>query len=264
MNRLRQPVQVFLSAHLDDAVLSCGGTIRWLVRRGCRVVVVTVFAGVPTGWPTPAARAARKALGRSAGDVARRRAEDRTACTTLGVEAVHLSFLDSIHRRHRGRPIYRARAAVFGEPATADHALLAAATQALRELDEWTHADTIHVPLAIGQHVDHQLARRAAEAAARLPRNSVQPRSIRYYEDIPYVLGDAEALWRPGLACGLEPLVHALDEDCLNSRIAAINCYASQLPALWPGDPDWPGHLRRHARAVAAGDYGERLWLPAG
>jgi len=262
MTSPRRPVQLFLSAHLDDAVLSCGGTMRWLARRDFRVVVVTIFAGVPTGWPTPAARAARKALGRSAGDVARRRAEDRAACSTLGVEAVHLPFLDSVHRRRYGRPLYRTRAAIFGEPAAADQALVAVAAQALRGLDVWTRAETIHAPLAIGQHVDHQLARRAAEAAARAQRNPVPPRPIRYYEDVPYVLYDAEALWRPDLACRLVPLVRPLDEDCSNSRITAINCYVSQLPSIWPNDPDWPIELRRHARATAASDYGERLWSP--
>ena len=38
---------VYLSPHLDDAVLSCGGLIHRQVVAGQRPLVVTIFAGTP-------------------------------------------------------------------------------------------------------------------------------------------------------------------------------------------------------------------------
>ena len=42
---------VYLSPHLDDAVLSCGGMIHRQAQAGERVVVVTVCAGDPPPGP---------------------------------------------------------------------------------------------------------------------------------------------------------------------------------------------------------------------
>ena len=38
---------LYLSPHLDDAALSCGGQIAQATRRGARVLIVTVMAGDP-------------------------------------------------------------------------------------------------------------------------------------------------------------------------------------------------------------------------
>src|SRR5689334_12434287 len=79
------PTHVYLSPHLDDAALSCGGMIHQQTQAGERVVVVTLCAGGPpagalsdfaqslhTRWQTPVEA------------VAVRRAEDLAALKVLG------------------------------------------------------------------------------------------------------------------------------------------------------------------------------------
>jgi len=77
MARIKSEI-VFVSPHLDDAVLSCGGWIAKLVESGRKVVVVTVFSG-----------------GREGG---KRKEEDRKALKVLGVKGVCLDVVDAKFR----------------------------------------------------------------------------------------------------------------------------------------------------------------------
>src|SRR5262245_26192228 len=77
---------LFLSAHLDDVVLSCGALIQALAGR-CVITVATVFTAAG---PRPHTYAARSFLRQcAAGDAdslfAARRAEDRAVLDGLGV-----------------------------------------------------------------------------------------------------------------------------------------------------------------------------------
>jgi LmbE family N-acetylglucosaminyl deacetylase len=85
---------VVLSPHLDDAVLSLGGTIARASRAGTEVTVVTVFAGDPEStaeageWDTMCGFS-------TAGEAAReRRREDARACEILGAVPEWLPFPD--------------------------------------------------------------------------------------------------------------------------------------------------------------------------
>jgi LmbE family N-acetylglucosaminyl deacetylase len=85
---------VVVSPHLDDAVLSIGGTIHSLTRRGADVVVATIFAGDPDSsspasyWDCP--------RGNTQGEAVRqRRAENEAAVLELGASAVTLPWADS-------------------------------------------------------------------------------------------------------------------------------------------------------------------------
>ena len=83
---------VFLSPHMDDAVLSCGGTIHRLNRRKVPVEVVTVFTGSPTGELSPLAKWMHNAWGLPYNAVVYRREEDRQAIASLGGRATYLPF----------------------------------------------------------------------------------------------------------------------------------------------------------------------------
>ena len=86
---------LYLSPHLDDAALSCGGQIVQATRCGARVLIVTVMAGDP---PVDAENDyiaslhARWELDRDA--AAQRRAEDLAACALLGADALPLDVPD--------------------------------------------------------------------------------------------------------------------------------------------------------------------------
>jgi LmbE family N-acetylglucosaminyl deacetylase len=88
---------VVISPHLDDAVLSLGGTIASAAASGVRTLVVTVFANDPHEDGPAGTWDERCGFATAAQAAAVRRAEDRRACTLLGAEPVWLPFADSDH-----------------------------------------------------------------------------------------------------------------------------------------------------------------------
>ena len=170
-----------ISPHLDDAVLSLGGSIAAWVAAGTRVVIATVY----TTGPALAELAPRM---RKFADYATRRTEDAAACAALGAEP---RYLDQIERAFR-RP-YLTGWGFFHTPADRDgFTTLAQVTRALdplRELDP----ERIVVPLGIGNHVDHVEALIAATDWA-LANNLID--RVRFYEDF-YALSGTMRLQHP-------------------------------------------------------------------
>lgn len=227
-----------VSPHFDDAALSCGGAIERATRRGEQVTVVTVCAAPPAGSLSDYAASLHRRWGAPAGSeqqdalamVRRRQAEDVAALAILGATGRYLDVPDCIYRRDPiGGWLYESDPAIFGPVAADDAATADDIARQLQALPGLAPDTRMLVPLGVGHHVDHQLARRAAErVAARLGCQPV------YYEDYPYA-GDASAL-QATLAAekGLTPLVIALDEGALTAKIEAIQAYASQIGSFWP------------------------------
>lgn len=92
---------VFLSPHLNDAVFSCGGYISKLIEIGDSVKVITIFAGIPDIIEKSSSLTSNDTseLDRDGEIVNKRRKEDRLALASLGVDAIHLDFLDCIYRK---------------------------------------------------------------------------------------------------------------------------------------------------------------------
>jgi len=84
---MRLPI-IFLSPHLGDAVLSCGGMIYQLAQAGQAVQVITILAGDPS--PAPLSPFAQSLRDRWQADPAARRGEDVKALTLLGAEAIQV------------------------------------------------------------------------------------------------------------------------------------------------------------------------------
>ncbi len=248
-------LHLYLSPHLDDAVLSCGGQIVQWARAGERVRVVTVFAG---DVPEEAARTAfvqelhaRWGLGENPS--AARRAEDVAACKVLGTEATHLDFPDCVYRPGRmGAPLYPTRDAIFGPRAEVEKGLIEEIGRALGRLGLPRDA-TVYLPLTVGRHVDHQIVREAGERWAK-SRGAVRGLQIAYYEDYPYAESPEEVkaaldnYKKSSLAPRGQrtlarraqgPILQApetfraevveLDEGAMAAKVAAIACYRSQL-----------------------------------
>src|SRR5437764_2009359 len=90
---------LFLSPHLDDAVLSCGGTIADLVAGGEDVSALTFFAGQGVPPFAPLATELHACWGSPPDVVKLRRAEDVAALARLGASALHEDVPDAIYRR---------------------------------------------------------------------------------------------------------------------------------------------------------------------
>jgi LmbE family N-acetylglucosaminyl deacetylase len=224
---------IYLSPHFDDAVLSCGGLIFEQSRQGIQAEIWTIFAGdAPDGPLSPLALRCHADWGiPDVHDlVAIRRDEDQAAAAIVGAEIVHFSLPDCIYRRDAdGVPLYPEEVFVpfhaFDQGLDAD---IAAALAAELEPD-----DVLVSPLAIGDHIDHRLARLAAE---RL--NS----PLRYYADIPYVIRRPEALAPATQAIALD--CYPVSEAGLQAWIAGAAAYQTQMVMVFESDANMRAALR--------------------
>jgi len=214
---------IFISPHLDDAVLSAGGFIYDRTHTdGARIEIWTLSGGVPPeadSSPLAQFLHAQWGFASAAETVRARRLEDRQAAKIVGATPVHFDFLDCIYRRGAdGEWLYPA--SVFVPPHEADAHLPAAMTSVLAA--ELKPDDVVYSPLAIGNHVDHVLTRQAAEALGR---------PLLYYADIPYLLKHPEAI--ESLGQGKPLAARRVSQAGLDAWVRGIVSYRSQLSSLF-------------------------------
>lgn len=256
---------VYLSPHLDDAPLSCGGAIAEQRAAGEATLVVTfcTAAPPPEGPFSDLALEFHREWGLGPDEVvAARLREEQAAMATLGADGLWVGMLDAIYRHPAA---YNARATLFGVPDAADP-LLPAVRAVIAALHERLPDATFYSPLGVGSHVDHLVTQRAAEEALG--------DALVYYEDFPYVAREGALEERLAqLGAHLEPTVVPIGAG-LGPKIAAITAYSSQLPELAnsqlgrPAAADEAAALfaevvAGYARRVGDGSPAERLWRRA-
>jgi LmbE family N-acetylglucosaminyl deacetylase len=219
---------VYLAPHLDDVTFSCGGLLWEQSQRGDNVEVWTICAGDPPEGPLSAlAKTLHENWGTGRETPSLRRAEDEKACAVLSVKARHFEFPDCIYRRNpaTGEPVYSSSAAIFGPLSQIERdGLVAKVSQAIRAA--LPLEATLAVPVTLGNHVDHQLVRAAAEALRR---------PLIYYADYPYIL-KSEHLLGYLLRPGSKGEIHPISRHGLETWKKAVGCFASQMGTYWP-DP---------------------------
>ncbi len=253
-------MHLYLSPHFDDAVLSCGGLIAQQTGRGEQVVVVTLCAGAPPPGPVSAFAEFQHqrwlAEHPGADPISLRQAEDRAACSLLGAEPIYLDDLDCIYRRAPdGAWLYDSEESLWGPLHPGDNTTVLAAE--LARLIERLKPAFIYAPLAAGSHVDHQRARRVAEAWL------LDGMPVLFYEDFPYV-ERGETLWyalnRPAPGPWLR-LPQALTASQAQRKQQAAVCYASQLDVLFQGQAS--ARIYDYLALAGAPGLAEVLWQPA-
>jgi LmbE family N-acetylglucosaminyl deacetylase len=245
---------IYLSPHLDDAALSCGGAIARHSAAGARVLVVTICTAVPPadGPFSPFAEATHELWGLPPDRAMQGRLhEDSLAIAYLGADSMWVGMYDAIYRRPND---YIDNATLFGTPAPDDPLLpdLRAFIHALRER---VPRATMYVPLGVGNHVDHQIAYAAARAGAG--------DALAFYEDFPYV-AKAGALDQRLSALNQAFVTSTLDIDStLSRKIGAVAIYASQISSLFEDADGLRQQICDYAEQLRpdTGTYGERLWL---
>ena len=217
---------IYLSPHLDDAVLSCGGIIDSQRKAGIPVEIWNWMSGIPSD-DMPLSDLARSVhaewgLASAKEAVDARLAEDRLATHRVDALPRYFDFLDCIYRHdEKGAALYTED--IFVPPHPVDALLIDEIAAVMKEN---IRPDNILVcPLTIGNHPDHVIVRRAAEKTGH---------PLLYYADIPY------ALWYPEqLAEVTEGLVaefHPVSERGLRVWQGASSAYASQLDVLFGGE----------------------------
>jgi LmbE family N-acetylglucosaminyl deacetylase len=245
---------IYLSPHLDDAVLSCGGRIWLQVQADSRVQVVSIFAGTPAASEplSPFAQELHARWGHQIDATARRREEDLAALEILGAEAIHWPYTDCIYRQTTdGHFPYASEESLWEEVHPTERGLIEELAAKIAALP-LSPDGLVYAPLGIGHHVDHQIARRAAQASGR---------TLVYYADYPYAedpqavqtaLEPTEKQWQEELVL--------LSQRALEAKIAAIARYRSQLSTFWSDLAEMKATIRAFAERTGNGTPAERYW----
>lgn len=214
---------IFLSPHLDDAVLSCGGIIWELTHAGSQVEIWTICAGDPPAGPRPPfALTLEERWQTGTESVAARRAEDQAACLQLGAVAVHFDLPDCIYRRlPDGQPLINGEDDLWQPLPEGEQAL--AANLAAQISTRLPNRCRVAAPLTLGDHIDHRLVRVATLQIKR---------TLHFYPDYPYAA-------RPGvnrsryIQKGWRREEYSISQAGFDAWQAAIACYGSQISSLW-------------------------------
>ena len=239
---------IYLSPHLDDAALSCGGRIFMETAASHPILIVTLMAGDPApDLPlSDFAQELHTRWGLPQDAVRARRAEDMAACQILGADYLYGSVQDCIYRTDpiTGELCYPTWEIVKSTQHPADKVTVARLVELFNQLPP---ADEIVAPLTVGQHLDHRLVRQAAERAFGAAR-------LTYYEDYPYaaVSGALEAVLTPEM----QSTQILLPETAVTAKIEAIWAYASQRSSFFDDWQDAQDKIRAYAAQVG----GERYW----
>jgi len=259
--------RIYLSPHLDDAVLSCGGAIRRHTTAGDPVLVITFLTGEAAahgvaGALSPFALLQHHYWGDPPQPMALRRAEDVAALTLLKADWYHAGYLDAVYRADAGgRWLYADLDALLGQVQPGDPLASAQADLITQVLGFTRHATdpVIYAPLAVGRHVDHQIVHSAAQQLV------TRGCRIAFYEDYPYAgqPGAAEAALAAAGAGDWRPEVIRLDPADVAAKVCAVDYYRSQLGTLFLGTEAMPSQVWGFAasRSPEAG-LAERIWRP--
>ena len=246
---------VYLSPHLDDAALSCGGAIARHTSAGARALVVTFCtAAPPAEGPFSDFAAAMHTRWQLAPGVAvtQRLHEDTLALERLGADSYWAGLQDAIYRMPER---YTSDDMLFGLPATGDPL-----RQQLAALIDELHARvpqaTFYVPLAIGGHVDHRITYEATLVNG-------WGRSSAFYEDIPYAIkpGAVEARMAEAQRQFVASSINI--DATLSRKLGAIASYASQMNELFGGAAAMHEQVTAYHETLRpeVGTYGERVWV---
>lgn len=237
---------IYLSPHLDDAVLSAGGLIYEQTQSAIPVEIWTCMCGYPPAGEVSAfAELQHRQWGFASAEEAMRarREEDQNAAAILGAQAVHFDFLDCIYRCDpNGEWLY---SEISVPPHVGDAELPKQIAAAISS--RITRDDILVTQLSVGSHVDHVIVRQAAELLER---------PLLYDIDIPYVLYKSEQFAQK--SAGMKESTHFITETGLRSWQEAILEYKSQLSLL--GDAmSTPQDMRESIRSYWSEWKGIRL-----
>jgi LmbE family N-acetylglucosaminyl deacetylase len=243
---------IYLSPHLDDAALSCGGQICQETGKHHPILIVTVMAGEPDANVklSDFAKSLHRRWELARDAVVVRRAEDVVACQILQADHLHWSMPECIYRvdSATGKPCYPSWESIITSRHPADERVVDWLTHQLLQLPA---ADQIIAPLTAGNHVDHRLVRQAAE--------QVFGNTLIYYEDFPYVT-DPENLTAvlTSTPKDWQAMRIELTATAVRAKTEAVWAYASQRSTFFETRTDMENKIQQYTTKVG----GERNWLP--
>jgi LmbE family N-acetylglucosaminyl deacetylase len=233
---------IYLSPHLDDVALSCGGLIWEQTNAGKQVEIWTICAGdPPAGDLSPFAEELHCRWGTGRDATSHRRNEDINSCKILGSRYRHLEIPDAIYRRHpkTGEVLYHSAEILNEQLAEIEASLIKSLTTEIARL--LPENPVVVSPIALGNHVDHQVTRAVAE------RLNVP---LTFYADYPYVeeeKGRLHFLLPPGY----QPQIHPISKNGLKAWQDSIAVHESQISTFWENE-----QAMRHAVSRYHNEFG--------
>jgi LmbE family N-acetylglucosaminyl deacetylase len=221
-----------IEPHMDDAVLSVGGTM-WLRRNECEFTVLSL-AGL--GNFTTYYMGERDFFD-IAEVTALRKAESALCLKHIGGHHTTLDLLEAPLRYRNARWTLdwfrQHRDAMW---------TFVARSPGSGELDEWTAAlarffrtletEEIWMPLGVGDHADHQLARDACLQILTQPE-LIKVCKVRFYEDLPYTanwLGHADRIVAALRNAGARVERERVDiSEAMTKKLHLLSIFASQF-----------------------------------
>jgi hypothetical protein len=181
--------------------------------------------------------------------VQHRRVEDVDACRKLGAVPQHFMIPDAIYRRSPERDawLYPSEESIFGGLDPLEKPLVEMVS--VRLSHDLSDVDLVVSPLGIGNHVDHELTRKAAQRLGR---------EVYFYADYPYV---REAQNQPILEVmrasrDWEEVQFGISPPALSAWKEASACYLSQRSLFWRDE----GALGEALEEFTVVMSGVRLW----
>lgn len=225
---------IFISPHLDDAMLSAGGLIHYLSSK-TKVIVINVFTESSDDKQTLSAWKFVKDMGYKKPSILfkERRNEDQQAFSKMHIVPINLGFSDALWRKKKGLvpqllgnflpefahayPTYRFHM-TKGKLAKADRETITEVSEKLQTIIDQEKKPLIFCPLGVGNHVDHRLTRQVCE----------QKFSNRvYWSDFPYNIRENKDGTPP------QGYFKATFPVKINDKRALIMAYKTQVSGLF-------------------------------
>lgn len=229
-NKLRKLVHqydhfVFVSPHLDDAVLSCGYLLEKLKEANKNILIITVFTKCTKVPPTPQAINFIEICGYDSGLhlFKNREKEDIEALKIFSAQHAFLGFTDAAWRLDRKRlPIYKTQKIQFsGRISMKDKHIINNIKQELKKYLQYKNS-LILAPLGVGNHVDHVIINNIVR---KFKQNAI------FWEDFPYNRNKND-VWK-GIKRANAINIFTIKNSKNELKEKAIKKYKSQIKSIF-------------------------------
>lgn len=232
MKKPKPKRHIFISPHLDDAVLSAGNLLIKLCSKDQSVVVITAFTTFGAYPPNDSANAYIRSCGYSTSEglQKQRHKEEHAAMKLLHAKPIFLNLTDGLFRivnssishsirslLHRNQSLYPSfQALMSGQVSAHDTPLIKSLEHKLRLLIQ--DDDAIYAPLGIGNHVDHIIVHKVVR--------KVFGHRAYFWLDQPYALTHR--------ATTLKDFRLRMTLPSTPEKTKILRSYSSQIPFLFP------------------------------
>ncbi len=239
-------IWIYISPHFDDVALSCGGLVWEQSRAGNEVSIWTICAGKPQQLVYTSIVKELHARWKS-GDQAvdMRKQEDIKSCQSLNASYHHFDVPDCIYRLDgKSNPLYSTDERLSGPIDPYDAFIIDRLAEELVGLIP--PEAQIVCPLAIGNHIDHQLTRQIIQKTGK---------AAWFYADYPYVLENQEAIAHLKHESWVSK-IFPITKNGFQAWLKSVSAHQSQLSTFWDDFQEMESDFREYLQ----NNQGIALW----